>query len=191
MEINQIKHIVEAALLAYDEPLTIKQLLDIFGQQELNNHDINLALSALEEDYQDRGIELKTLAGGYRLQTRQSMQPWLVRLWQQRPKKYSRALLETLALIVYRQPITRGEIEDIRGVAVSSKIIHTMMDREWIHILGYRDVPGKPAMLGTTKEFLNYFNLNSLQELPSLADIKDMETLEQELDFKQGNTEPD
>ena len=184
MEIKELKNTVEAALLAFDEPLSINELVQLFPEQEVTSNDINDVINALEEDYQDRGIELKRLAKGYRLQTKQKIQPWLQNLQQQRPKKLSRALLETLALIAYRQPITRGEIEDIRGVAVSSKIIHYLMDRDWIRILGYRDVPGKPAMLGTTKQFLDYFNLSSLQELPSLSEIKDIETLEQELSFK-------
>ncbi|WP_223788043.1 SMC-Scp complex subunit ScpB [Marinicella meishanensis] len=184
MEMTQIKNIIEAALLAYGEPMNLKNLVALFPDEEITSNDINQALNDLEQDYQDRGIELKRLAKGYRLQTRESMQPWLQHMWEQKPKKLSRALLETLALIAYRQPITRGEIEDIRGVAVSSKIIHYMMDQEWIRILGYRDVPGKPAMLGTTTTFLDYFNITSLQDLPSLSEIKDLDTLEQELQFK-------
>ncbi len=183
MEIAQIKNIIEAALMAFDEPLSMKNLVNLFPDEEITSNDINQALNDLEQDYQDRGVELKRLSKGYRLQTRESIQPWLQNMWEQKPRKLSRALLETLALIAYRQPITRGEIEDIRGVAVSSKIVHYMMDKEWIRILGYRDVPGKPAMLGTTKTFLDYFNLNSLQELPSLSEIKDIDTLEQELQF--------
>ncbi len=183
MEITQVKNIIEAALMAFDEPMSMKNLVNLFPEEELTSNDINQALNELEQDYQDRGIELKRLSKGYRLQTRESIQPWLQNMWEQKPRKLSRALLETLALIAYRQPITRGEIEDIRGVAVSSKIIHYMMDKEWIRILGYRDVPGKPAMLGTTKSFLDYFNLNSLQDLPSLSEIKDIDTLEQELQF--------
>ncbi len=183
MEIKEIKNIVEAALMVSDQPISIKQLLLLFPEQELTANDINRAINALENDYHGRGIELKKLASGYRLQTSESIQPWLLNLWQQKPKKLSRALLETLALIAYRQPITRGEIEDVRGVAVSSKIIHYLMDREWVRVLGYRDVPGKPAMLGTTQIFLDDFNLASLQELPSLAEIKDIETLEPELFF--------
>ncbi len=183
MELKQVKNIVEAALMAFDEPMTMQSLVGLFPDEEISANDVNQVLNELENDYQDRGVELKKLSKGYRLQTREAVQPWLKNMWEQRPKKLSRALLETLALIAYRQPITRGEIEDIRGVAVSSKIIHYMMDKEWIRILGYRDVPGKPAMLGTTPTFLNYFNLSSLQELPTLAEIKDFETLEQELDF--------
>lgn len=184
MEMNQIKNIIEAALLAYGEPMSMNNLVALFPDEEITSNDINHALNDLEQDYQHRGIELKRLAKGYRLQTRESVQPWLQHMWEQKPKKLSRALLETLALIAYRQPITRGEIEDIRGVAVSSKIIHYMMDQEWIRILGYRDVPGKPAMLGTTTTFLDYFNITSLQDLPSLSEIKDFDTLEQELQFK-------
>lgn len=188
MDLSQVKNIVEAALMAFDEPLSMKQLVSLFPEQELTSNDINQVLNDLEQEYQDRGIELKKLSKGYRLQTRESVQPWLKNMWEQKPKKLSRALLETLALIAYRQPITRGEIEDIRGVAVSSKIVHYMMDKEWIRILGYRDVPGKPAMLGTTKTFLDYFNLQSLQDLPSLSEIKDIETLEQELNFVEPET---
>ncbi|MGJ8662260.1 MAG: SMC-Scp complex subunit ScpB [Marinicella sp.] len=183
MELAQIKNIIEAALMAFDEPLSMKSLVSLFPDEEITSNDINQVLNELEQDYEHRGIELKRLSKGYRLQTREFIQPWLKNMWEQKPKKLSRALLETLALIAYRQPITRGEIEDIRGVAVSSKIIHYMMDKEWIRILGYRDVPGKPAMLGTTKSFLDYFNLSSLQELPNLSEIKDIDTLEQELDF--------
>lgn len=191
MEIGELKHIVEAALLAADQPMTIRQLLDLFPEQELTSNDINQAINALEEDYQGRGIELKKIASGYRLQTTERMQPWLQNMWQQKPKKLSRALLETLALIAYRQPITRGEIEDVRGVAVSSKIVHYLMDKEWVRVLGYRDVPGKPAMLGTTKTFLDDFNLTSLQDLPSLAEIKDIETLEPELAFDSAQEQPE
>lgn len=189
MEVSELKHIIEAALLATDEPLSIKRLLQLFPEQELSSNDINQAILALETDYQGRGIELKKLASGFRLQTSEAMQPWLLNMWQQRPKKLSRALLETLALIAYRQPITRGEIEEVRGVAVSSKIVHYLMDKEWIRVLGYRDVPGKPAMLGTTKTFLDHFNLTSLQDLPSLAEIKDIETLEPELAFETADSE--
>ena len=184
MEIKQIKNIIEAALLAAGEPVTIKRLQKLFSEQELTHTDIAKAIEKLSEDFEDRGIELIEVSSGFRLQTKTILQPWISRLWEEKPKKYSRALLETLALIAYRQPVTRGEIEDVRGVAVSSYIIRTLMDREWIRVLGYRDVPGKPAMFGTTKEFLDYFNLKSLQELPTLAEIKDIETLIPELDLE-------
>jgi len=152
MEQKEIKHIIEAVLLAAaEEPMTLKQLREIFSDNDaLTGQDISKALAGLQDDYAERGIELKEVASGFRIQTRPRVQTWVSRLWQEKPKKYSRALLETLALIAYRQPITRGEIEEVRGVSVSSNIIRTLMDREWIRVLGYRDVPGKPAMFGTT-----------------------------------------
>jgi len=191
MESKQIKNITEAALLAAGEPISIKMLKNIFTEQELTHNDIAQALDQLRQDYNDRGIELKEVASGFRLQTKTSIQPWISKMWEEKPKKYSRALLETIALIAYRQPITRGEIEDVRGVAVSSSIIRTLMDRDWIRILGYRDVPGKPAMFGTTKEFLDYFNMQSLQDLPTLAEIKDIETIMPELDLEPNNKNND
>ncbi len=183
MEVKQIKNIIEAALLAAGEPLTINRLQHLFSEQELTHTDIAKAIEQLGKDLTDRGIELVEVANGFRLQTKTILQPWIAKLWEEKPKKYSRALLETIALIAYRQPVTRGEIEDVRGVAVSSHIIRTLMDRDWIRVLGYRDVPGKPAMFGTTKEFLDYFNMKSLQDLPTLAEIKDIETIMPELDF--------
>ena len=184
METKQVKNIIEAALLAAGEPVTIKRLQNLFVEQELTHNDIAKAIEQLSQDFKDRGIELIEVASGFRLQTKTILQPWISRLWEEKPKQYSRALLETLALIAYRQPVTRGEIEDVRGVAVSSYIIRTLMDREWIRVLGYRDVPGRPAMFGTTKEFLDYFNLKSLQDLPTLAEIKDIETLIPQLDLE-------
>ena len=184
MDIKQIKNIIEAALLAAGEPVTIKKLQSLFIEQELTHNDIAKAIEDLINDFKDRGIELVEVANGFRLQTKTILQPWISKLWEEKPKKYSRALLETLALIAYRQPVTRSEIEDVRGVAVSSYIIRTLMDREWIRVLGYRDVPGKPAMFGTSKEFLDYFNMKSLQDLPTLAEIKDLETLIPELDLE-------
>ncbi len=184
MEQKEIKNIIEAVLLAAENPLSLKQLRAIFSQEEaLSTQDISQALNSLQEDYADRGIELKEVASGFRIQTRTAVQPWVSRLWEEKPKKYSRALLETLALIAYRQPITRGEIEEVRGVSVSTHIIRTLMEREWIRVLGHRDVPGKPAMFGTTPAFLDYFNLKSLQDLPSLAEIRALESLEPELNF--------
>jgi segregation and condensation protein B len=184
MEVKQIKNIIEAVLLAAGEPVTIKRLQNILSESELTHNDIAKALENLAKDFEDRGIELKEVASGFRLQTKQALQPWITKLWEEKPKKYTRALLETIALIAYRQPVTRGEIEEVRGVAVSSYIIRTLMDRDWIRVLGYRDVPGKPAMFGTTKEFLDYFNMKSLQDLPTLAEIKDIETIMPELDLE-------
>ena len=138
----------------------------------------------MADDYSERGLELKEVASGFRIQVREDTNPWVARLWEERPQRYSRALLETLALIAYRQPITRGDIEEVRGVSVRTNIIRTLQEREWIRVVGHRDVPGKPALFGTTKAFLDYFNLSSLDDLPSLAEIKDMETIEPELDFE-------
>ena len=183
---GQIKNIVEAALLAAGEPLTLAQLAAVFGDEtESPEHtDISKAIESLQADCEDRGIELRKVASGFRLQVKQEYQEWISRLWTERPKRYSRALLETLALVAYRQPITRGEIEDVRGVSLSSSIVRTLQERDWIRVVGHRDVPGKPALFGTTRVFLDYFNLESLDELPTLAEIKDMDTLEPELEFE-------
>lgn len=192
MDVGQLSRIVEAALLAADRPLSLKQLNDLFDEVgQPGNSLIREALGLLDEQYQDRGIELIQVASGYRLQVCAELQPWISRLWRERPKKYSRALLETLALIAYRQPITRAEIEDVRGVSVSSNIIHSLLEREWIRELGQRDVPGRPMLYGTTKTFLDYFNLRSLEELPTLAEIQDIETLEPELQLTHPPTADD
>jgi len=143
----------------------------------------------LSDDYAERGLELKEVASGFRIQVREDANPWIARLWEERPQRYSRALLETLALIAYRQPITRGDIEEVRGVSVRTNIIRTLQEREWIRVVGHRDVPGKPALFGTTRVFLDYFNLASLDNLPSLAEIKDMGSIEPELELE--NTDGD
>jgi len=182
---TSLKNILEALLLASDEPLTTAQMAAVFSDEECPTPtEIGQALEQLAEDYLDRGVELKEVASGFRLQVRQEVNSWVSRLWEERPQRYSRALLETIALIAYRQPITRGDIEEVRGVAVRSNIIRTLQEREWIRVVGHRDVPGKPALFGTTKVFLDYFNLKSLDDLPSLAEIRDMETLEPELDLE-------
>ena len=182
---HELKHILEAALLAADEPLSQAQLAGIFTDEERpSNTQIGQALEALAEDCADRGVELKEVASGFRLQVKLGLNDWVSRLWTEKPQKYSRAMLETLSLIAYRQPITRGEIESVRGVSLSSNIIRSLQEREWIRIVGHRDVPGKPALFGTTKAFLDYFNLKSLDELPTLSEIKDMESLEPELEFE-------
>jgi segregation and condensation protein B len=176
MQIEQLKPIIEAALLASTQPMTVQQLGDLFNEaDDVNREQIAKALEALAGDCDGRGIELKEVASGFRYQVRQDVHPWISRMWTERPSRYSRALLETLALIAYRQPITRPEIEQIRGVVVSSNIIKTMEEREWIRVVGYRDVPGKPALFGTTRAFLDYFNLKSLDQLPPLSEIRDME----------------
>lgn len=181
---TQLKNIIEAALLAAGEPLSPTRLAELFEENERPPAgEITRALQALAEDCAERGIELNEVASGWRLQVKPHMHTWVQRLWTERPQRYSRALLETLVLIAYRQPITRGEIESVRGVSLSSNIIRTLQEREWIRIVGHRDVPGKPALFGTTKAFLDYFNLRSLDQLPTLAEIKDMDNLEPELDF--------
>ena len=181
---STLVQIVEGALLAAGKPLAVQQLAELFEEAERpSNGDIREALAAVSERCAGRGFELVEVASGYRFQVRQSLAPWVGRLWQERPQKYSRALLETLALIAYRQPITRGEIEEIRGVAVSSNIIKTLQERAWVRVVGHRDVPGRPAMYATTRQFLDYFNLRNLDQLPPLAEIRDLETLNAELGF--------
>lgn len=182
IEAVQLKQIIEAALLAAAQPLSLAQLSALFGEQEMPSHeDMARALEELREDCTGRGVELTEVASGFRYQVRADVNTWVARLWTERQTKYSRALLETLALIAYRQPITRGEIEQIRGVAVSTNIIRTLEEREWVRVVGYRDVPGKPALFGTTKTFLDYFNLKSLDELPPLAEIRDIEDFDPQL----------
>jgi len=178
----RIKHIVEAVLLASGKPLTLEQLLGVFGDGEKPERDqLRRAIGALQDDYAERGIELVEVASGYRMQVKQTMEPWVSRLIEEKPARYSRALLETLALVAYRQPITRGEIEDIRGVSVSSSIVKTLQEREWVRIVGHRDVPGRPAMYGTTRQFLDYFNLKGLDDLPTLMELRDIDTINIEL----------
>jgi segregation and condensation protein B len=182
---TSLKSILEAVLMASDEPLNISMLSSVFTEEECpSKAEIGSALTELAEDYAERGIELKEVASGFRIQVREDANTWVARLWEERPQRYSRALLETLALIAYRQPITRGDIEEVRGVSVRSSIIRTLQEREWIRVVGHRDVPGKPALFGTTRGFLDYFNLSSLDDLPSLAEIKDMDNLEPELDLE-------
>ena len=181
-----IKKVVEAALLASGKPLKIDRIMGLFAEGDFQpeKKDIREALEAISESCNDRGIELREVASGFRLQVKEDMAPWISRLWEEKPQRYTRALLETLALIAYRQPVTRGEIEDVRGVAVSSNIIKSLTEREWIKVVGHRDVPGKPAMYGTTKEFLDYFNLKTLDELPTLAELRDFESINAELDLQ-------
>lgn len=183
MQIEQLKKILEAILLAADRTLSVIQLDALFELDEdrPTRDEIRKALHEMAEDYANRGYELKQVGSGFRLQVRQEFAAWVGRLWEEKPARYTRALLETIALIAYRQPITRGEIEEVRGVSVSSSIIKTLLEREWIKVLGHKDVPGKPALYGTTREFLDYFNLKSLDELPTLAEIKDLDDIHPEL----------
>jgi len=179
---QRLQQILEAALLAAGQPLSSIQLAALFSDEERPpTGEISRTLEQLRVDCANRGVELKKVASGYRLQVKQDLNEWVSRLWKERPQRYSRALLETMALIAYRQPITRGEIESVRGVSVSTSIIRTLQEREWIRVVGHRDVPGKPALFGTTKTFLDSFDLQNLDDLPTLAEIRDMETLEPEL----------
>lgn len=184
MEQAQLQTVIEAALLASSQPMSANQLGALFAEEEgVTREHIAKGLEALAASCADRGVELVEVASGFRLQIRQAVYPWVSRLWTERPSRYSRALLETLALIAYRQPITRGEIEAIRGVVVSSSIVKTLEEREWIRVVGHRDVPGKPALFGTTRQFLDYFNLSSLDQLPTLAEVRDMEDLDPQMDL--------
>lgn len=185
-----LKHLIEAALLAAGGPLTLDSLAAIFADdpQPPKQEELTATLAALMDDYRERGIELAQVAGGFRIQVRQSCAPWVARLWDEKPPRYSRALLETLALMAYRQPITRGEIEEIRGVAVSTNIVKTLMEREWIRVIGHRDVPGRPALYATTRKFLDYFGLKSLNELPPLAELRDPKFLGDDLPLEPPET---
>ncbi|HEU4516809.1 MAG TPA: SMC-Scp complex subunit ScpB [Steroidobacteraceae bacterium] len=184
METGQLKGIIEAALLAYGQPLGIEQLREIFDEFERPDaSQVRKALVALADDCDGRPMELVEVASGFRLQVRKEFSSRLSRLWQERPTRYSRALLETLALIAYRQPITRGEIENVRGVTVNPNIIRTLTERGWIRVVGHREVPGHPELLGTTKDFLDYFGLKTLDELPSLAALRDMDDVGIQLEF--------
>lgn len=185
-----LKTIIEGALLAAGESLTLQRIEELFEEHNRPERDaIVAALSELEADCQERGYELRETASGYRFQVRQELARWVARLWEEKPKKYTRALLETLALIAYRQPITRGDIEQVRGVAVSSDLIRTLMEREWVRVVGHRDVPGRPALYATTRQFLDYFNLKSLDELPPLGELRDLDEFNAALDFGVDSTE--
>lgn len=184
MDDNAIKYFVESALLAAGRPLSIDQLQGLFEDHSMpEKPQIRRAISDLLNDYAERGITITEVASGFRMQIEGNMVARLQKLWEERPPRYSRALFETLALIAYRQPITRGEIEEVRGVAVSANIVRALMEREWIRVVGHRDVPGRPAMFGTTKLFLDYFGLKKLDDLPPLADLSDWESLRVQLNL--------
>lgn len=187
MQTEKLKPILEALFAASDKPLSVNQLFDLFsGDMELpDKDDIRKAIHQLVEQYRHSAIELKQVASGFRFQVRAEFETWIIRLWEQKPPRYSRALMETLALIAYRQPITRGEIEDIRGVSVSTNMIRTLQEREWVKPLGHKDVPGRPTLYGTTRTFLDYFNLKSLNQLPTLAEIRDLDQYHPELAFSE------
>jgi segregation and condensation protein B len=183
MSQEKLKNILEAAMFAAQRPLTVDDLAALFEGSDWTpeRKAIREALATLAEDWQDRGIELKEVSSGFRFHVRKECSGWLGSLWSERPPRYTRALLETLALIAYRQPITRGEIEDVRGVSVSPSIVKTLIEREWIRALGHKDVPGRPELFGTTRQFLDSFNLKSLDQLPPLSEIKDIDNMPDDL----------
>jgi segregation and condensation protein B len=188
MNEHDLKHIIEATLLAAGRPVSSQQLLDLFDERERPTPELlRAALDLLGAEYSSRGIELIEVASGWRIQVRPRCADVVSRLWQERPSRYSRALLETLALVAYRQPITRSEIEEIRGVSISSTIMRTLQERNWIRVVGHREVPGHPELLGTTREFLDYFGLKSLDQLPTLAELKDLETIGVQLELPAGD----
>lgn len=190
MNEQDLKHIIEATLLAAGRPVPAQQLLELFDERERpTQQQLDVALSLLAKDYESRGIEISEVASGWRIQVRARCVDIVSRLWQERASRYSRALLETLALVAYRQPITRSEIEEIRGVSISSTIMRTMQERNWIRVVGHREVPGRPELLGTTREFLDYFGLKSLDQLPTLAELRDVETIGVQLELP-GNEAP-
>ena len=184
MEIEKLKQILEAALMVAASPVSFDRLHQLFNEDGVSaptRDQLRTVLEELENDYHHSGIELVQVGSGYRFQARAEVAAWIGRLWDEKRPRYSRALLETLAIVAYRQPITRGEIENIRGVAVSTNIIRTLLEREWVRIVGHRDVPGKPAVYATTKQFLDYFNLRSLADLPSLAELTDIDDINADL----------
>ncbi len=187
-----LKAQIEAILMASDQPLTARNLQGLVDRldQPVSLSDVHTALKALAADCASRGIELVEVASGFRFQVRQEYAEAVLRLWEEKPKKYSRALLETLALIAYRQPVTRAEIEDVRGVSVSSTIIKTLLDREWIRVIGHRETPGRPALYATTRQFLDYFNLRSLDELPSLKELQNLDAITPSLDLGDAPEQP-
>ncbi len=187
---EKLKSIIEAAVLATGQPIHLDRLLKLFIDEEKpSREDVRNAIKQLQDDYADRGMELIEVSSGYRIQARQDYSQWVSRLWEEKPARYSRALLETLVLIAYKQPITRGEIENVRGVSVSSNIIKTLQEREWVRVVGHRDVPGKPAIYATTRQFLDYFNLKSLDQLPTLSEIRDLDKISKELEVQEKNIE--
>jgi len=182
---GKLRCIVEGLLIAAGKPLSLDDMMEVFEEHEKPGRQVlRTVIAGIADDCADRGYELKEVASGFRFQVRESFGIWVSRLWEERPQRHTRAMLETLALIAYRQPITRGDIEDIRGVSVSSTIIRTLLDREWIRVVGHRDVPGRPAMFATTRQFLDYFNLKSLQDLPPLSEIRDLDQLDRQMSLE-------
>ena len=183
---NKVKMIIEGLLLAASRPLNLSEIAQVFDENERpDKKELREIIKVIEADCFDRGFELQEVASGYRFQVKQELSSWVGKLWDERPPRYTRALLEILALIAYKQPITRGDIEEIRGVSVSPNIIRTLIDREWVRVVGHRDVPGRPAMFATTKTFLDYFNLKSLQDLPPLSEIQEFDNSDSELNLNE------
>ena len=168
--------------MAVDKPLTVVQLHNLFANEEepVERSEVKDALASLQSEYESRGVSIVEVASGFRVQIDQEVSPWISLLFEERPPRYTRALLETLALIAYRQPITRSEVEEVRGVSVSTNIIKTLLEREWVRVVGHKEVPGRPAMYATTKEFLDYFNLRRIDELPPLSELKDLDSIAKE-----------
>jgi len=184
MDQNKLKSIIEASLMALGDSMSLDQMLQLFEEEsQPEKKQLREVLAQLDEDYQGRGMQIIETGSGWRIQVRAEYADWVSRMWDEKPARYSRALLETLALVAYRQPITRGEIEDVRGVSVSTNIMKTLLERDWVRVVGHRDVPGKPSLYATTRVFLDYFNLKSLNDLPSLAEIKDLDSINQELEL--------
>ena len=189
---NKLMQIIEAALLSASRPLKIEEIQRLFPKDQTpDKEDIKETLNEIEELCANRGVELKRVSSGYRMQVKQSLSKYIAKLWEEKPQKYTKATLETLALIAYRQPITRGEIEEIRGVSVGTQLIRGILDRGWIKIVGQRDVPGRPSLYATTKEFLDYFDLQHLRELPDLPDLPDVDSLDMELSLEEEKEHPE
>jgi segregation and condensation protein B len=189
---HKISQVIEAVLLSASRPIDVQEIERVFPEDEKpTREEIRQALQEIEEQCKDRGVELKKVSSGYRLQVRQSLSSYVAKLWEERPQRFSKATLETLALIAYRQPITRGEIEEIRGVTIGTQLMRGLMERGWVKIVGQRDVPGRPSLYSTTKEFLDYFGLQHLRELPDLPDLPDLQSLDMELPLEADNSPTD
>ena len=189
---HKISQVVEAVLLSSSRPIDVQEIERVFPEDEKpTREEIRQALQEIEEQCKDRGVELKKVSSGYRLQVRQSLSSYVAKLWEERPQRFSKATLETLALIAYRQPITRGEIEEIRGVTIGTQLMRGLMERGWVKIVGQRDVPGRPSLYSTTKEFLDYFGLQHLRELPELPELPDLQSLDMELPLEADNASTD
>jgi len=189
---HKLSQVIEAVLLSASRPIDVQEIEGVFPEDEKpTREEIRQALQDIEEQCKDRGVELKKVSSGYRLQVRQTLSSYVAKLWEERPQRFSKATLETLALIAYRQPITRGEIEEIRGVTIGTQLMRGLMERGWVKIVGQRDVPGRPSLYSTTKEFLDYFGLQHLRELPDLPDLPDLQSLDMELPLETDNSSAD